>query len=58
MIELAPASSAAAYATARRLITGYARALEIDLAYQHFDAELANLETVYGPPDGFLLLAM
>jgi GNAT superfamily N-acetyltransferase len=39
------------------LFRAYARSLEIDLAHQGFDAELAALPGVYGPPDGEILLA-
>jgi GNAT superfamily N-acetyltransferase len=39
------------------LFRAYARALDIDLAHQGFDAELAALPGVYGPPGGEILLA-
>ena len=35
----------------------YAAALEIDLAYQDFEAELAGLPGLYAPPAGELLIA-
>lgn len=39
------------------LFTAYAKSLNIDLAFQDFFAELANLPGKYLPPNGILLLA-
>jgi GNAT superfamily N-acetyltransferase len=39
------------------LIQEYADWLEVDLCFQDYDAELAGLETYYGPPTGRLYLA-
>ena len=42
---------------ARRLFSEYAAMLGIDLAFQHFDDELAALPGKYAPPSGMLHIA-
>lgn len=39
------------------LFRAYAASLDVDLAYQDFDTELAGLPGAYAPPTGALLLA-
>jgi GNAT superfamily N-acetyltransferase len=57
MIEIRQAESPAQIAHAHTLLTEYANALDFDLCFQRFDAELANLPGDYAPPSGRLLLA-
>jgi ribosomal protein S18 acetylase RimI-like enzyme len=41
---------------ARRLFREYATTLGVDLGFQHFEDEIAAIETLYAPPRGALLL--
>lgn len=55
--DITEAGSAGDYAAAKTLIEEYAAALGVDLCFQNFSDEIANLARVYGPPSGCLLLA-
>jgi GNAT superfamily N-acetyltransferase len=56
-IALVQPDSAERWAVARRLVEEYAASLRLDLGFQDFDREVANLAREYGPPDGAFLLA-
>ena len=43
---------------ARRLLNEYANSLGLDLSFQNFERELANLESEYAPPSGAFVLAV
>ncbi|MDT7837777.1 GNAT family N-acetyltransferase [Aquabacterium sp. OR-4] len=56
-IRLQSADSPELLDAARVLFREYAQQLGIDLCFQNFDAELAELPGAYAPPQGGLLLA-
>jgi ribosomal protein S18 acetylase RimI-like enzyme len=56
-ICLLPAKSPNEIAHARILFREYAASLNVDLCFQSFEEELANLPGKYAPPEGQLILA-
>lgn len=55
--EIVPAISARDVAAVARLMRAYGASLDVDLSYQDFEAELAELPGKYAAPHGALLLA-
>ncbi len=56
-IRIDAPQQAADYAAIKALFTEYAGSLGFSLAYQGFEAEMADFPGKYAPPDGALLLA-
>lgn len=56
-VEIRAATSTADFLAGKALMAEYAAHLGIDLDFQNFTSELANLADMYAPPGGCLLLA-
>lgn len=56
IISIEAALTEADYQSAKALFGEYAASIGIDLAFQKFDDELLQINLVYGPPNGVLLL--
>ncbi|MEM7291801.1 MAG: GNAT family N-acetyltransferase [Pseudomonadota bacterium] len=58
MIEFEDAYSGQRLRDVRALFQEYAESLGVDLSFQNFDAELAELPKGYEPPEGALVIAL
>jgi ribosomal protein S18 acetylase RimI-like enzyme len=56
MIEYIVVSTTEEYAEAKKLFTEYAKAINIDLAFQKFDEELEEINKMYSPPHGGIII--
>lgn len=56
-LVISPVRDTAAVGAVGTLLREYAATLEVDLAYQGFEQEVAGLPGAYAPPSGELLLA-
>jgi len=57
MLNIIRAENDNHFEEARLLFEEYAASLDVNLSFQHFDEELANISSQYSPPNGSLLLA-
>lgn len=56
-IQIVEAAGTGDYAIGREMFEEYAHAIDVDLCFQDFTAELDRLSVMYAPPAGALLLA-
>ena len=56
-VRIIEATTDADYALGHTLFQEYAAAIDVDLCFQNFSAELRELSVMYGPPLGALLVA-
>jgi ribosomal protein S18 acetylase RimI-like enzyme len=56
-LKIIHATTALHFKAAKQLFIDYQQFLEVDLCFQGFEKELTELDTMYAPPTGALLLA-
>jgi ribosomal protein S18 acetylase RimI-like enzyme len=56
-LQIVEAATSGDYAVGRAMFEEYAQAIDVDLCFQDFAAELDRLSVMYAPPAGALLLA-
>lgn len=57
MIEIKKCSTDSDFSYAMQITTDYIAWLNMDLSFQNIDKELSDFPLMYGPPNGFFLLA-
>lgn len=57
MIEIKPCKTDSDFACVKQVVKDYILWLDMDLSFQDIDKELADLASMYGPPNGLFLLA-
>ncbi len=57
-IDLQSPQDAQGWEDTRAILRDYANSLDVDLCFQGFEEELAQLPGAYAPPSGLMLLAM
>lgn len=55
-MEYLLANDKTTYTAATALFKEYANAIGVDLGFQHFDEELTNVQQMYAPPHGCLIV--
>jgi len=57
MIEIKPCENNSDFTCVKQVVKDYILWLDMDLSFQDIDKELADLASMYGPPNGLFLLA-
>lgn len=57
MVGIKKCSTDSDFSYAMQITNGYITWLNMDLSFQNIDKELSDFPSIYGPPNGFFLLA-